>query len=97
MLNASTASPFPLGRHFVTHAMSADMEHSRSSIKVQYFLRSHMLTSHPTETAAQKAKEISGMSAGEAKGKTAQVAGEAKGKAAELKGQAKGAVKEGKL
>lgn len=51
------------------------------------------------ETAAQKAKEVTGMSADEAKGKAAELSGEAKGKAAELSGEAKGKKEElkGKL
>jgi len=51
------------------------------------------------ETAAQKAKEVAGMSKGEVKGKAHEVAGEAKGKANELAGEAKGKKEEikGKL
>jgi hypothetical protein len=51
------------------------------------------------ETAAQKAKEVTGMSKGEVKGKAHEVAGEAKGKANELAGEAKGKKEEikGKL
>jgi hypothetical protein len=39
------------------------------------------------ETAAQKAKEVAGMSKGEVKGKAHEVAGEAKGKKEEIKGK----------
>jgi hypothetical protein len=51
------------------------------------------------ETAAQKAKEVAGMSKGEVKGKAHELAGEAKGKANELAGEAKGKKEEikGKL
>jgi len=51
------------------------------------------------ENAAQKAKEVAGMSKGEVKGKAHEVAGEAKGKANELAGEAKGKKEEikGKL
>jgi len=51
------------------------------------------------QTAAQKAKSASGMTADEAKGKAAELSGEAKGKAAELSGEAKGKKEElkGKL
>ncbi|PMD67403.1 uncharacterized protein K444DRAFT_658462 [Hyaloscypha bicolor E] len=51
------------------------------------------------QTAAQKAKEVAGMSKGEVKGKAHEVAGEAKGKANELAGEAKGKKEEikGKL
>ncbi|KAF8860629.1 hypothetical protein BDZ45DRAFT_672356 [Acephala macrosclerotiorum] len=43
-----------------------------------------------SQTAAQKAKAATGMSADEAKGKAAELSGEAKGKAHELAGEAKG-------
>ncbi len=46
------------------------------------------------ETAAQKAKEVAGMSTGEAKGKASELAGEAKGKAHEVAGEAKGKANE---
>jgi len=51
------------------------------------------------QTAAQKAKEVAGMSKGEMKGKAEELKGEAKGKAAEISGQAKGKAEEvkGKL
>ncbi|KAH8798116.1 hypothetical protein F5882DRAFT_395172 [Hyaloscypha sp. PMI_1271] len=51
------------------------------------------------QNAAQKAKEVAGMSKGEVKGKAHEVAGEAKGKANELAGEAKGKKEEikGKL
>jgi len=48
----------------------------------------------PTETVAQKAKEVAGMSAGEAKGSASEVAGEAKGKASEVVGAVKGKANE---
>ena len=47
-----------------------------------------------TETAAQKAKEVAGMSTGEAKGKASELAGEAKGKVHEVAGEAKGKANE---
>ncbi|KAH7395647.1 LEA domain-containing protein [Cadophora sp. MPI-SDFR-AT-0126] len=46
------------------------------------------------QTAAQKAKEVAGMSQSEMKGKASEVAGEAKGKANEVAGQAKGKANE---
>jgi hypothetical protein len=64
-------------------------------------LSPHNKLKHPNEmkleTAAQKAKEVSGMSASEVKGKAAEVKGEAKGKAEELKGEAKAAANKGKI
>ncbi|KAE8441414.1 hypothetical protein EG329_004970 [Mollisiaceae sp. DMI_Dod_QoI] len=51
------------------------------------------------ETAAQKAKEVAGMSSSEAKGKASELSGEAKGKASEVAGEARGKKEElkGKL
>ncbi|KAI6715344.1 hypothetical protein JHW43_002086 [Diplocarpon mali] len=46
------------------------------------------------ENAAQKAKDVAGMSSGEAKGAASEVAGEVKGKATELAGEAKGKANE---
>lgn len=46
------------------------------------------------QTAAQKAKEVAGMSSSEMKGKANEVAGEAKGKANEVAGEAKGKANE---
>merc|ERR1711964_632137 len=46
------------------------------------------------QTAAQKAKELAGMSSSEMKGKANEVAGEAKGKANEVAGEAKGKANE---
>jgi len=46
------------------------------------------------ETATQKVKEVSGVSASEAKGKASELSGQAKGKASELSGEAKGKASE---
>merc|ERR1711964_741632 len=46
------------------------------------------------QTAAQKAKEVAGMSSSEMEGKANEVAGEAKGKANEVAGEAKGKANE---
>ncbi|KAK2628832.1 hypothetical protein QTJ16_001935 [Diplocarpon rosae] len=98
ILNASRSSVRFAPRAFSTSfvARKSATETVKDSVKTVDRKVSDVLVGgiEAGESAAQKAKDVAGMSSGEAKGAASQVAGEVKGKATELAGEAKGKANE---